>query len=230
MVLWFKYSIVWKGTVPKQGTKNLVQPSALTHAFWYKFSRVAVRIHSWISLWANCQIPTSPYHTTSNWSDVGRRKFTLITPGRFSIKRRSLYVSRLSDVKFSIPYYISPISLSKGQSRPLPCLLTSGNAINLIARNTPTPTPREIKQTTATSTQTCWLHFSASSSLFFSGSWSATRESWARVRVDGPSPSHLSSCALLARIEEERLGTRQCMFKGDQERETTAAIHWPDSE
>ena len=53
----------------------------------------------------------------------------------------------------------------------------------------------------------CLLH----SNLFFSGSWSTTRESWARVRSasEGPSPSHLSSCALLARIEEEWLGMRQ---------------------
>ena len=44
--------------------------------------------------------------------------------------------------------------------------------------------------------------------VFFSGSWSATRESWVRVRSVS-SPSHLSSRALQARIEEERLGTRQ---------------------
>ena len=43
----------------------------------------------------------------------------------------------------------------------------------------------------------CLLH-----SLFFSGSWSAMWESWAWVRSEGLR-------ALLARIEEERLGTRQ---------------------
>ena len=173
MVLWFKYSIVWKGTVPKQGTKNLVQPSATP---------------------------------TSNWSDVGRRKFTLITPGRFSIKRRSLYVSRLSDVKFSIPYYISSISLSKGQSRPLPCLLTSGNAINLIARNTPHPHPKKNQTNNSNLNSNLLTAFFCLLQSLLLGT-SAKRE---RGLMGPPLPIFPRAPC---QPEEERLGTRLCILR-----------------